>query len=525
MTKEETYVILNKNNLALEILLNDGYFTDQIPPCFTTKSLAKANSLDILEKVNSVSEKNDLDKKCFPIEITVYKDDILRRTLHFPNIVKYLKLLKKMSTRFDVYDSLLDSKHSESNAKILKKFDYPSNYQKSIIKRNSEFAGYKYKLKIDISHCYESIYSHSITWALVGKTIAKQMYLGQIKKSTLYNTGNDFDKFCSALKGNETNGIVVGPYSSRIISEIVLCGLDKELEEEKFKFTRYVDDYNFYFTSKFDCEKNIPIIARILNGYNFKVNSSKIQILKYPFDVLEDFSSLFEQSKNKKFEVYDILHKAQKLDIEGKKGSYKYALKYILENEAIDLKKLSIEESMLVFNVLLSMLINKPFVSRYVVHAISQLSVVFSDKEPMEILNTLLKAEINSAHDQEVLWLLYIIFRYNSQITQENVISVLEKGSDLSKIMILDLITNHKNVIVNYNRKFANQCKNKLLTISKDIELESFFTKRWLLKYQILKSKFTPYKSFNLILNFENDKIYKIFKDKDITFYTSPFND
>lgn len=62
MTKEETYVILNKNNLALEILLNDGYFTDQIPPCFTTKSLEKANSLDILEKVNSVSKKMILTK-------------------------------------------------------------------------------------------------------------------------------------------------------------------------------------------------------------------------------------------------------------------------------------------------------------------------------------------------------------------------------------------------------------------------------------------------------------------------------
>ena len=42
-----------------------------------------------------------------------------------------------MSTRFDIYDDLLDSAHSESNAKVLKKLDYPSNYQKSIIKRKT----------------------------------------------------------------------------------------------------------------------------------------------------------------------------------------------------------------------------------------------------------------------------------------------------------------------------------------------------------------------------------------------------
>ncbi len=522
MAKEETYVVLNRNNLTKEVLLNDGYFTDQIPPCFTTKFLAKANAIDVLDKVNSISVKNDLEKKCFPIEITVYKDDILRRTLHYPNMLKYLKLLKKMSTRFDVYDNLLDSSHSESNAKVLKKLDYPSNYQKSIMKRNSEFAGYKYKLKLDISHCYESIYSHSITWALVGKTTAKQMYLGQMPKSTLYNTGNDFDKLSSALKGNETNGIVVGPYSSRIISEIVLCGLDKELEK-LFKFTRFVDDYNFYFTSKYECEKSIPIIAKMMNDYNFKINLSKLQILKYPFDVLEDYSSVFKQSQNKEFEVYNILHKAQQLDCEGKKGSYKYALKYILENDSINLKQLSIEESILVFNVLLSMLINKPFVSRYVVHAISQLSVSFSDKEPVEILNTLLKSEINSEHDQEVLWLLYIIFRYNSQITQDNVLNILENGSDFSKIMILDVLTNHKNVISDYNRKFSNQCKKILLKLSESLINENFFTKRWLLKYQILKSKYNPYNAFTSIIDFKNDNVYKIFKDKEITFYITPF--
>ena len=134
---ENAYVVLDRNNLVKEILLNDGYFTDQIPSCFTTKKLSNSDALEVFDKVYSIAEKKDLDRKCFPIEITVYKDDILRRTLHFPNLIKYLKLLKKMSTRFEIYDELLDSVHTESNAKILKKLDYPSNYQKSIIKRNN----------------------------------------------------------------------------------------------------------------------------------------------------------------------------------------------------------------------------------------------------------------------------------------------------------------------------------------------------------------------------------------------------
>lgn len=522
MVDKEKYVILNRSNLVDEILLNDGYFTDQIPPCFSTQKLSKVNASLILEKVNSISDKKDIDKKCFPIEFSVFKDDILRRTLHFPNLIKYLKLLKKLSTRFDEYSDLLDSEHTESNAKILKKLDYPSNYQKSIIKRNEGFAVYKYKLKLDIAHCYESIYSHSITWALVGKDVAKRMYLGEIAKNSLYNTGNDFDKLSSALKGNETNGIVVGPYSSRIISEIVLCGLDKELSKS-FKFTRYVDDYNFYFTSKYECESNLSNIAKILNEYNFKINTSKIEVIKYPFDLLEDYSSYFKQSERKPYQVYDILQKAQTLEKQGKKGSYKYALKYILESDKINLNKLSMQETILVFNVLLSILINKPFVARYAVHAISELNILFAEDRPVEIINKLLFDEINSNHDQEVLWLLYIIFRYNSKITKENVIKVIEKGSDFAIIMILDLLVSHKNMIDGYDRKFAYSCKKKFLILSENLKIENFYTSRWFLKYEIVKRNYNFYRAFTEILDFKNDKIYKVFDDID--FYISPFID
>ena len=35
---------------------------------------------------------------------------------------------------------------------------------------------YKYRLKVDITNCYNSLYTHSITWAICGKDLAKSYY-------------------------------------------------------------------------------------------------------------------------------------------------------------------------------------------------------------------------------------------------------------------------------------------------------------------------------------------------------------
>ncbi len=54
MQKKDTFVILNKNNFTQEILAHNGYFVDQIPPCFSTNSLANAfNGKDFCKKLFS----------------------------------------------------------------------------------------------------------------------------------------------------------------------------------------------------------------------------------------------------------------------------------------------------------------------------------------------------------------------------------------------------------------------------------------------------------------------------------------
>ena len=389
--------------------------------------------------------------------------------------------------------------------------------------RNIKFSGNKYKLTIDLANCYPSIYSHSITWALLGKETAKEMFKNKNLRNDVYKKAEDIDRRNTALKGFETNGLLTGPYTSRIISEIVLAAIDKIFVSKNFEFSRYVDDYNFYFTSKYDCEKSISEIANILDEYNLKINESKILIEKYPFDILEDYSSIFKQSIGKEYPVYDILQKAALLDQQGKKGSFKYAFKLLRNSKEIRLKKLN--EVEYVFYSLISIMINKPMMSRYAVEMISKLQVEFSENEMVDKLNDLLSKEIASGHDQELLWLLYTILRYGSKIKLNNIISIINTNNDFAIMMILDLLNNHRHEIVEYSyekQKVNKTIKKHLKELTISLEKESMLTKRWFLIYEINFYNLKTYRVFDNIIK-SNDPIINLLKSSNINFYKTVF--
>lgn len=78
--------------------------------------------------------------------------------------------------------------------------------------------------KFDIQSCFDSIYTHSITWAVSGgKDEYKKHFRGKSK-----SFGDDWDGIMRRMNYNETNGIVIGPEFSRIFAEIILQYIDKK---------------------------------------------------------------------------------------------------------------------------------------------------------------------------------------------------------------------------------------------------------------------------------------------------------
>ncbi|NWA33168.1 MULTISPECIES: antiviral reverse transcriptase Drt3b [unclassified Pseudomonas] len=142
---------------------------------------------------------------------------------------------------------------------------------------------------LDVSKCFDSIYTHSIAWATKDKNFIKD---GRYAASIF---GNNFDDVIRMANHNETNGIVIGPEVSRIFSEIIFqdvdCKVETKLRSEKFNWIlgvdysikRYVDDVFIFARSTDMANKIYEIYADSLLAYKLHVNSSKSQIYQRPF--------------------------------------------------------------------------------------------------------------------------------------------------------------------------------------------------------------------------------------------------
>lgn len=156
---------------------------------------------------------------------------------------------------------------------------------KLFFKSESNFSEY---CSVDIAKCFDSIYTHSIGWAVKDKQFTKENI------NCKSDFGSDFDSLMQRMNHNETNGIVIGPEVSRIFSEIILQEIDSQiinLLKEKYSLEfgkeylikRYVDDF-FIFTLDKRIQKIVLIcLSDSLSKFNLHFNSLKTEYLSRPF--------------------------------------------------------------------------------------------------------------------------------------------------------------------------------------------------------------------------------------------------
>ena len=264
-------------------LLGYGLFGEKIPPIFS--------SVDFYQWC---IEHPDLLDNSKPTEYIYYesiRNVNIPRQLGLPEPFSYARLCKVLS---DYWEGELRPyfklKTENNNYKIsrvhIRKLEnsdaiFEMNYKKESedgdpIRRLS--IGKKYVVKSDIKSCYPSIYSHALSWALVGKTEAKRCS----RDNTQWF--NKIDKCVRNVKYGETNGILIGPHASNILSEIILVSIDDNLYRAGYKFIRNIDDYYCVTETYEEAESFIKSLLSELKNYNLAVNQSKTMILNLPLD-------------------------------------------------------------------------------------------------------------------------------------------------------------------------------------------------------------------------------------------------
>ena len=187
----------------------------------------------------------------------------------------------KVELFFNEYENLKTYFSYEKYANIYKFYeDY--RYQRAEKK-------FKYLVKFDLQSCFDSIYTHTISWATAGGA-------DKVKVLSGYHgswVGDTFDNLMQSVNARETNGIVIGPEFSRIFAEIILQYIDQKVEQElleknlrqksTYECYRYVDDYFLFYNDEKDKNLFMESLTKWLKEFKLQISPSKTEEFERPF--------------------------------------------------------------------------------------------------------------------------------------------------------------------------------------------------------------------------------------------------
>jgi hypothetical protein len=146
---------------------------------------------------------------------------------------------------------------------------------------------YNKMLKLDVSKCFDSLYTHSIAWALIGKETIKA---NLDRKAGTF--ADHFDTLMQKKNYNETNGILIGSELSRIFAELILQDIDNKLLlklksdnilfKKDYEIFRYVDDYFVFFNDEGVQSSIVKNLYFCLREYKLSLNSGKMILYEKP---------------------------------------------------------------------------------------------------------------------------------------------------------------------------------------------------------------------------------------------------
>lgn len=521
---------LTKKNF-LEQVVQYGYFAEQFPLCFST-DLFLAHMPELLPLVSiSKTQKKKSDKNTTsPTTLSMYKNDISRRVLSVPNPEAFLRLAKYISENWSKVYQFSLSKNSLSPISFIRSYDgeleqlinceslrealrVRSDFINGIKQSIRSSLGYKYRLCVDISNCYNSMYTHSIAWAICGKDSAKSFLRNKEPKNIEadYEFGDFLDCFTRFEKNNETNGIIVGPFTSRIISELILARIDKMLTDKGFVFKRYVDDYKFYFRSEFQAHESLPIIEKVLNEFNLTLNTAKTEIQKYPYEIISDIKDKYNKALNNDG-VFGVLNVASQLHLAGEKGAYKYALKY-LRGHALP----NNDDLQVVIPTLINIMLLDPKYGRYVTDYLKENFQGIRADTLATVFNNELQKSLEGELQQESLLFIQLIRDLDLEIDGKNLLGILKSDNDFAIIIALDL-WRYRNYRIKRTRQEAKNINNAIYDLAIELKGEKLSGARWLLLYEILANKLLDEK---ITPDVKLDDFFKKMYTLDVKFYKS----
>lgn len=406
-----------------EKLLKYGYISEKLEPILNSEKFG-----DFIIKNNIDTRPNFKE----PFSYTKYRltrNNNAPRVLSIPHPIAYINLCGSLKDSWPQIQNAFKccSKYEEISMVTMKNIQskrlvsfgkYFKNFNDAQIKLNKQL-GKKYLVHADISNFFHSIYSHSLSWALVGNKASKDT------KDDRTKWYNKLDFYLRNTRRGETNGVCIGPDTSNIVSELILSKIDETLSKD-FDYLRYIDDYWCYCKTKEDANEFIRILSNLLDKYCLSINNHKTKIIELPLGLNDDWVGILRDFNNAHFEpiqfckynknkITDFLDLSIKLFNANEDDSpIKYAIQ-VLSNK----KYLDHDSYEIMFNYATGICFNYP----YFINLFDKIFKIGNEfknfdvkKNQENFLNIILEEHIKYRRSDVIVWSIYLAIKYNLKI-------------------------------------------------------------------------------------------------------------
>lgn len=487
----------------LNKFINKGYFPKEVIPPFSTQDLSN-NLEQIIDKIDNFSEKTSRT-----YNFSIPKKTNFRRLLGIPNPLHQIKLSKLLSDNWNELKEFVDRSHiSLSTPQIGDERALDRNKGLSDIpyERATNSIDARYMLRTDISRYYSTIYSHSISWAIHSKEIAKK---NRFSDDLI---GNLIDISVRNTTSGQTLGIPIGPDTSLLIAEIIGTAMDLKIKNriDELKGFRYVDDYYLYFSSLSKAESALFKLHKIMKEFELELNQSKTKIVELPKPLEKKWVSELRQYSfrdNSKSQKRDLFNYFNKVFEYANTFPNDYVIKYSLAR--IKYEEIAEENWELFESLLLKATLKEPSVLSTTSTILSKFKNKGYPLNLDKIKSTINQIIIYSSkldHSYEIAWSLWLCKVLQIEI-DEKISKLLSKISD--NIVVLITLDLYHEGLINGNLDLDNW--NSLL------KKEELYRENWLLVYEAgIKNWLDTGDDF-----INNDPFFKELKDLGVEFYST----
>lgn len=497
-------------------LLQYEFFPAELPPCFTTNDLA-AHANEIIQSTGAVERSYSI-----PLVYSGYKSQSSRRKFAVPNPYHYCKAVNFLVQHEAVFQPIFEKSPYSLTAprNQTPKPNQPYARRSSSIadtRREIEmlYQNNRYEIRLDISSFFDSIYTHSLSWALHGVTQAKR------KRTDKELLGNKLDKLVRAMNYDQTNGILVGNAVSRIVSEVLLCTVDSEIKAHfpDIDCRHFVDDYYIYTKDSGQIQEIISFIRIELAKYELNFNENKLQINESPFLYEKPWVEEIKQYLHLQPDIF-LSKLIMEYNVHKDVRIMKYGLRIISQC------RFTKDDWPPMQSRLLNIWTRFPSLSDLILSILWQNKPLLKKNFLKDTIYSIIDESLRLHRDQELVWAVWFIKVFNIHISQEMMIRVLKSSNDLAIIIMLDIITvrqaARKSGILEQRQRIRDELNESDVDDSGNANT-LMWTSHWLLAYEANRLKW---------LNLPDDPLeyarknpfFKALLNKNIKFYDQNFS-